>query len=74
MPLDQLRRREFITPLGGAAAAWPLDVNAQTPPKMLRVGVLSGNQRTSDFRVAFDQRQSHDDEGAHDLDEANSNP
>ena len=42
-----MKRREFITLLGGAAAAWPLTARAQQRHQVWRVGFISGATRAT---------------------------
>src|SRR5215471_19413562 len=51
-----MRRREFITLLGGAATTWPFFAEGQEPGRIYRLGALLSSQRDAPHYVAlFDE-------------------
>jgi putative ABC transport system substrate-binding protein len=58
-----MKRREFVTLLGGAVAGWPLAAHAQQPGSIRRVGVLVGyteSDPTAQPRVTAFQQGLHE--------------
>jgi hypothetical protein len=56
MHFDRLKRRDFITLLGGTTMSWPFAVRAQQAPKLPTTGFgfgHTGNREPTDGRFAL---------------------